>query len=99
MIKFLIVGIPSAFLFAVAVHSVGTQADVMASGADPIAKGDRLDKRPTESVCGDWPYYHHACLRDLTSADGRARKVRMIRRADRRRPGFLNSFRKIALPN
>jgi hypothetical protein len=99
MIKFLPVTIPSAFLFAVAVHTAGTQADVMASGSNPIAKGDRLDKRPTESVCGDWPYYHHACLRDLTSSDGRARKVRVIRQAHRGRPGFLNSFRKIVLSN
>jgi hypothetical protein len=99
MIKFLTVSIASAVLFGMALHVVGTQADVMASGSNPIAKGDRLDKRPTESVCGDWPFYHHACLHDLKNSDGRARKVRVIRQADRRRPGFLNSFRKIALPN
>jgi hypothetical protein len=99
MIKFLTVSIASAVLFGMALHVVGTQADVMASGSNPIAKGDRLDKRPTESVCGDWPYYHHACLRDLTRSDGRARKVRVIRQAHHVRPGFLSSFRKIALPN
>jgi hypothetical protein len=99
MIKFLTVSIASAVLFGMALHVVGTQADVMASGSNPIAKGDRLDKRPTESVCGDWPYYRHACLRDLTSSDGRARKVRVIRQARHVRPGFLSSFRKIALPN
>jgi len=99
MIKFLTVSIASAVLFGMALHVVGTQADVMASGSKPIAKGDRLDARPIESVCGDWPYYHHACLRDLTSSDGRARKVRVILQTERRRSAFLNSFRKIALPN
>ena len=99
MIKFLTISIASAVLFGLALHVVGTQADVMASGSNPIAKGDRLDSRPIENVCGDWPYYHHACLRDLTSSDGRSRKVRVIRQADRRRASFLNSFRKMVLPN
>jgi hypothetical protein len=99
MIKFLTISIASVVLFGIAFHVVGTQADVMASGSTPIAKADRLDNQPIENVCGDWPYYHHACLRDLTSSDGHSRKVRVIRQADRRRPAFLKSFRKMMLPN
>jgi hypothetical protein len=61
VIKFLTSGIAIAGLLG-ALHIVGTQADILAAASH--AKGDRLDSRPIEASCGDWPYYHRACLRD-----------------------------------
>ena len=99
MIKFLTASIASAVLLGAALLVVGTQTDVMANGPEPIAKADRLDHGLVEDACGDWPYYHHACLRDLTNNDGRLRKVRIIRQTDRRRSTTLSSFIKKTLAN
>jgi hypothetical protein len=70
VIKFLTSGIAIAGVLG-ALHAVGTQADVLASASH--AKGDRLDSRPIEASCGDWPYYHHVCSRVLTDTS-RARQ-------------------------
>jgi hypothetical protein len=72
VIKFLTSGIAIAGVLGV-LHVVGTQADVLAGASH--AKGDRLDSRPIEAACGDWPYYHHVCLRDLTNTSRARRKA------------------------
>jgi hypothetical protein len=86
VIKFLTSGIAIAGLLG-ALHAVGTQADVLASASH--AKGDRLDSRPIEASCGDWPYYHHVCPRDLKSKDRSWRKVRIIAQTHHRKTSFL----------
>jgi hypothetical protein len=85
VIKFLTSGIAIAIVLG-ALHAVGTQADVLASASHP--KGDRLDTRAIEESCGDWPYYHHACLRDATTSHAR-RRARIMARANHRQKSFL----------
>jgi hypothetical protein len=75
VIKFLTSGVAIAGLLG-ALHVVGTQAYVLSGASHP--KGDRLDRFPIEASCGDWPYYHHACPRDLKDANRHRRKVRII---------------------
>jgi hypothetical protein len=86
VIKFLTSGIAIAGVLG-ALHAVGTQADVLASASH--AKGDRLDSRPIEASCGDWPYYHRACPRDLTNKNRPWRKVRIISQTNHRKTSFL----------
>jgi hypothetical protein len=83
VIKVLTTGITIAGLFLAALHVVGTRADVLVGGSH--AKGDRLDSRPVEDLCGDWPYYHHACLRDLTNNAHAGRKRRIVSRTIHRK--------------
>jgi hypothetical protein len=90
--------VAAAFLCA-ALYVLGTETEVMASASLTDQKADRLDIQANEISCGEWPYYHHSCLRDLKKPDGRARKVRVISAANHRRPTFLKSLTKIALPN
>ena len=89
MIKFLTASIAATILLGVVLNVLGTETEVMASSSQVAAKGDRLDIRPNETLCGDWPFYHHACLRDLKNSDGHARKVRVKSQANRRHPTFL----------
>jgi hypothetical protein len=89
MIKFLTGSIAATILLGFVLNVLGTKTEVMASSSQVAVKGDRLDIRPNETLCGDWPFYHHACVRDLKESDGRARKVRIISQANRRHPTFL----------
>ena len=86
MIKFLTSGIAIAGLLG-ALHVVGTQADVLAGTSH--AKGDRLDSQRVEASCGDWPYYHQACPRDLTNKNRARRKVRIISQTNHPKTSFL----------
>jgi hypothetical protein len=86
VIKFLTSGIAIAGLLG-ALHAVGTQADVLANASHP--KGDRLDRPAIEESCGDWPYYHHACLRDLTNTGHARRRARIMARTNHRQKSFL----------
>lgn len=99
MIKFLTASFLAAAFLGLALYGFGTETEVMASASQIGQKADRLDSQLNEISCGDWPYYRHACLRDLKKSDGRARKVRVISLANHRRPTFLKSLTKIALPN
>jgi hypothetical protein len=83
VIKVLTTGITIAGLFWGALHVVGTQADVLVGGSE--AKGDRLGSRPVEDLCGDWPYYHHACAHDLTNNDRPRRKRHIVSRTIHRK--------------
>ena len=76
MIKFLTASI-AAILLGVVLNVLGTETEVMASSSQVGAKGDRLDIRPNETLCGDWPFYHHACPRDLKNQP-RAKSPRHI---------------------
>jgi hypothetical protein len=89
MIRFLTAGIAVTFVLGVALYVLGTGTEVMASSSPIIAKGDRLDIRPNEPLCGPWPFYHHACQHDLKSSSGSARKVRVISQASRKHQTFL----------
>jgi hypothetical protein len=80
MIKFLVASIAATILLGVALNVLGTETEVMASSTQVAAKGDRLDIRPNETLCGDWPFYRHACPRDLKNSNSRARKVASYRR-------------------
>jgi hypothetical protein len=99
VIKFLTASFVAATFLGAALYVLGTETEVMASASLTGQKADRLDIQSNESSCGDWPYYHHSCLRDLKKSDGHARKVRVISPANHRRPTFLKSLTKIALPN
>ena len=99
MIKFLTASFVAATFLGPALYVLGTETEVMASASLIGQKADRLDIQSNESSCGDWPYYHHSCLRNLKKSNGRARKVRVISLANHRRPTFLKSLTKIALPN
>jgi hypothetical protein len=90
VIKFLTSGIAIAGLLG-ALHVVGTQADVLSGASHP--KGDRLDRFPIEASCGDWPYYHHACPRDLKDANRHRRKVRIISQTNHRKTSLLAFLR------
>jgi hypothetical protein len=92
VIKILTAGIAIAGLCG-APHFVGTQADVLADGSQIAAKGDRLDVQPIRASCGDWPYYHHTCLSDLTNQNSPRRKIRIISQANHRRTSFLAFLR------
>ena len=72
MIKFLTSGIAIAGLLG-ALHVLGTPVNVLASASH--LKGDRLDTPAIEESCGDWPYYHHACLRDLANTSHARRRA------------------------
>ncbi len=89
MIKFLTASIATTILLGVVLNVLGTETEVMASSSQVAKKGDRLDIRPNETLCGDWPFYHHTCLRDLKNSDSRARKVRVISQANHRHPTSL----------
>jgi hypothetical protein len=89
VIKLLTSGIAIAGLLG-ALHVVGTQADVLAAGSHP--KGDRLDSRPIDASCGDWPYHHYAC--DLKNANRHRRKVRIVSHANYRGTSFLVFLRR-----
>ena len=99
MIKVLIATIATAIILGAALYGFGTETEVMASVSQFDQKGDRLDIQSNEISCGDWPYYYHACLRDLKKSDGRARKVRIISLAIHHRPTFLKSLTKMTFPN
>jgi hypothetical protein len=86
VIKFLTSGIAIAGVLG-ALHVVGTHADVLADASH--SKGDRLDNRRIEESCGDWPYYHQACPRDLTNTSRTRRKARIILRTNHRQTSFL----------
>jgi hypothetical protein len=92
VIKILTGGIAIAGLWG-ALHVVGTQTDVLASASQITAKGDRLDLQPIRAACGDWPYYHQACLSDLTNKNSPRRKIRIISQANHRRTSFLAFLR------
>jgi hypothetical protein len=99
MLKFLTASFMAAAFLGFALYAFGTETEVMASASQVGQKGDRLDSRLDEISCGDWPYYHHACLRDLKRTNGQARKVRVISLTGHRRSTVLNVLTKIALPN
>jgi hypothetical protein len=86
VIKFLTTGIAIAGLLG-APHVLGAPVDVLA-GASHV-KGDRLDTPAIEESCGDWPYYHHACLRDLTNTSHARRRARIMARTNHRQKSFL----------
>ena len=86
VIKFLTSGIAIAGVLG-ALHVVGTHADILAGASR--GKGDRLDNRAIEEPCGDWPYYHHACLRDLTNTSHARRRARIMARTNHRQKSFL----------
>jgi hypothetical protein len=90
VIKFLTSGIAIAGVLG-ALHVVGTHADVLAGAS--VGKGDRLDNRAIEESCGDWPYYHHACPRDLTDTSRARRKARIMARTYHRQTSFLAFLR------
>jgi hypothetical protein len=93
VIKFLTAGIAIAGLCG-ALQVVGTQADVLAGASKIGAKGDRLDLQPIQASCGDWPYYHHTCLRDLTNKNNPRRRVRIISQTNHRRTSFVAFLRR-----
>jgi hypothetical protein len=99
VIKFLTASFVAATFLGGSLYVLGTETEVMASASQTGQKADRLDIQSNVISCGDWPYYHHSCLRDLKKPDGRARKVRVISAANHRQPTFLKSLTKIALPN
>ena len=99
MIKVLTATIATTIILGAVLYGFGTETEVMASASQFGQKGDRLDIRANEISCGEWPYYHHACLSDPKKSDGRARKVRIISLAAHHRPTFLKSLTKMALPN
>jgi len=86
VIKYFTSGIAIAIVLGT-LHAVGTQADVLANASH--LKGDRLDTRAIEEPCGDWPYYHHACLRDLTNTSHVRRRARIMARTNHRQKSFL----------
>jgi hypothetical protein len=86
VIKFLTSGIAIAGLLG-ALHVLGTPVNVLASASH--VKGDRLDRPAIEESCGDWPYYHHACLRDLTNTGHVRRRARIMARTNHRQKSFL----------
>ena len=86
MIKYFTSGIAIAIVLG-PLHAAGTQPDVLANA--PYLKGDRLGTRAIEESCGDWPYYHHACLRDLTSTSHARRRARIMARTNHRQKSFL----------
>jgi hypothetical protein len=86
VIKFLTSGIAITGLLG-ALHVLGTPLNVLASASH--AKGDRLDAPAIEESCGDWPYYHHACLRDLTNTSHARRTARIMARTNHRQKSFL----------
>jgi hypothetical protein len=88
VIKFLTASFVAATFLGIALYVLGSESEVMASSSQAAAKGDRLENRPSEPTCGDWPYYHHACLRSLRNSDARTRKVRIIQ-TSRRHPTML----------
>jgi hypothetical protein len=91
MIKLLTSGIVIAGLLG-ALLVGGTQADVLAGA--PHAKGDRLDSRPIEASCGDWPYYHHVCQRDVINKSRPWRKDRITSQTNHRKTSFLSFLRR-----
>jgi hypothetical protein len=97
MIKFLTASIAATILLGVVLNVLGTQTEVMASSPQVAVKGDRLDIRSNETLCGDWPFYHHACQRDLKNSNRRAPKVRVISQTKRGRPTFITFFIKITI--
>ncbi len=94
MIKVLTATIATTIILGAALYGFGTETEVMASTAETGQKADRLDSISNEISCGDWPYYHQACLRDLKNPDGRARKVRIISLHHHRRLTFQNLSRR-----
>jgi hypothetical protein len=89
MIKFLTASIAATALSVVMLNVLGTETEVRAGSSQVATKGDRLDIRPNETLCGDWPFYHHACQRDLKNSKGHAQKVRIKSQANRQHPTFL----------
>jgi hypothetical protein len=81
VIKFLTASFVAATFLGAALYVLGTETEVMASASLTGQKADRLDIKSNESSCGDWPYYHHSCLRDLKS-----RTAMHARSASYRRP-------------
>jgi hypothetical protein len=88
------ISIAATILLGVVLNILGTGTEVMAGSSQVAAKGDRLDNRPNENVCGEWPFYHHACLPDLKNPNGRAQKVRVISQTNHRHPTFLTLLSK-----
>jgi len=94
MTKFLTAGIAATIVLAIACFVLGTGAEVMASSSQVASKGDRLDNRFNDTLCGDWPFYHHACPHDLKNSDRRARTARVISRTNHRHQTFLTLLSK-----
>jgi hypothetical protein len=94
MIKFLTASIAVAFVLGIAFDVFGTGTEVMANSSQVAGKGDRLDNSSTETVCGEWPFYHHTCSHDLKKSDGRARKLRIMSRTSQRHRTFLTLLSK-----
>ena len=81
MIKLAIAAIAAAAILAgVAVVVPGVSDEVSASTPQPLAKGDRLDLRPTGAACSQrgWPHYETNCLRNPTSPTRQAKVVRVV---------------------
>jgi hypothetical protein len=93
MIKFLPAGIAATMILGIALNVLGTRNEVMASVSQVTGKGDRLDDR-SESLCGRWPFYHHACQHDLKNSGERARKVRVLSQKGQRHRTFLTFLSK-----
>lgn len=93
MIKFLTAGIAAAIALGIALDVLGTETEVMASSSQVIGKGDRLDSRSDEALCGQWPFYHHACQHDLKKSEP-ARKVRVMSHVSQRHRTFLSLLSK-----
>jgi hypothetical protein len=93
MIKFLTVGIAVAVVSGIALDVLGTGTEVMASSSQVIGKGDRLDTPSIETVCGEWPFYHHVCQHDLKKSE-RVRKLRITSRTSQRQRTFLTLLSK-----
>jgi hypothetical protein len=94
MIKFLTAGIVVAIVLGIAVDVLGTGAEVMASSSQVTVKGDRLDGRSNEALCGNWPFYHHACQHDPKNSAGRAGKIRVMSQIRQRHRTFLTFLSK-----
>jgi hypothetical protein len=86
MIKFLTSGIAIVGLLGALLVGV-TKTDVLAGASH--AKCDRLDSRPIEASCGDWPYYHHVCQRDLINKNRPWRKNPIASLTNHRKTSFL----------
>ena len=58
----------------------GMSVDVEASTPASSAKSDRIAAPAPSVPCTGqaWPYYDHACLRDASRANGRAKPVRTV---------------------
>ena len=89
MINYFTSGVAIAIVLG-ALHVLGTPVHAVANASH--VKGDRLDTQAIEESCGDWPYYHHACLHDLTNTSHARRRARIMARTNQRQKSFLALF-------